>query len=260
MNPRVRLFNYEVDPLTMDGAVAHILEWTAAADGCCRYVVTPNVNHTVLLERHVGLRDAYRDAGLILVDGMPVYLAARLLGRPVPVRVPGSDLVPRLFEEAERTGGLKAFLLGAGPGVASRAARQIEARWSKTRVVGTSSPPKGFEHDPAQNEAILTEIERARPDVVVVGLGAPKQEIWVHAHRQRLCAAAALCVGATIDFLAGEKRRAPVWMRRTGLEWLHRAACEPRRLLGRYGHDAWAFSWLLCRSLGPVRGESTWLS
>ncbi|MGH7140189.1 MAG: WecB/TagA/CpsF family glycosyltransferase, partial [Pirellulales bacterium] len=123
MKPRVRLFNYEVDPLTMDEAVARVLSWAAAGGDSCRYVVTPNVNHTVLLERHAALRAAYDDAGLVLVDGMPIYLAARLFGRPVPGRVAGSDLVPRLFDEAERTGGIRAYLLGAGPGVAARAAR-----------------------------------------------------------------------------------------------------------------------------------------
>jgi N-acetylglucosaminyldiphosphoundecaprenol N-acetyl-beta-D-mannosaminyltransferase len=260
MNPRVRLFNYEVDPLTMDGAVAQLLAWVAAPGSLCRYVVTPNVNHTVLLERHAGLRAAYRDAGLVLVDGMPIYLAARLAGRPIPGRVAGSDLVPRLFDEAERTGGVRAYLLGAGPGVAARAARHIHERWPKSRVVGTNSPPIGFERDKARNEAILQEIEDARPDVLIVGLGAPKQELWVHDHRQRLAASVALCVGATIDFLAGEKRRAPRWMRQAGLEWLHRAASEPRRLLKRYGRDAWAFFWLLCRYGSDVGGKSTWPS
>jgi N-acetylglucosaminyldiphosphoundecaprenol N-acetyl-beta-D-mannosaminyltransferase len=257
MKPRVSLFNYEVDPLTMEEAVSQVLEWTAAPDGLCRFVVTPNVNHTVLLERHAGLRDAYREAGLILVDGMPIYVAARLFGRAVPGRVAGSDLVPRLFDAAERVGGIRTYLLGAGPGVAPRAARQIEAHWPKCRVVGTRSPPKGFEHDRRENDSILNEIEKARPDVLVVGLGAPKQELWVHAHRPRLKASVALCVGAAIDFLAGEKRRAPAWMRHVGLEWLHRAGSEPRRLLRRYGRDACAFTWLLCRYWCSVRGKST---
>lgn len=257
MKPRVRLFNYEVDPLSMDEAIAQLLAWIAARDGVCRYVVTPNVNHTVLLERHAGLRRAYRDAGLVLVDGMPVFLAARLLGRPVPGRVAGSDLVPQLFARAEQNAGIRAYLLGAGPGVAQRAARRIEERWPRSRVVGLSSPAHGFDRHESQNEVILDEINRARPDVLIVGLGAPKQELWVHAHRQRLVASAALCVGATIDFLAGEKRRAPVWMRRTGLEWLHRVGCEPRRLSHRYLHDAWAFPWLLCRDWNSRDVEST---
>ena len=259
MNERTRLFNYEVDPVTMDEAVARVLDWARRRDGVCRYAVTPNVNHTVLLRHHGGLRDAYRDAGLILTDGMPVYLAARLLGRRVPQRVAGSDLVPRLFEAAGHGDGLTVFLLGAGPGVAERAATRIADRWPAVRVSGTCSPPLGFERDPLRNAAILDQIAAAQPDVLVVGLGAPKQELWVHQHRPRIAAPVALCVGAAIDFLAGEKRRAPAWMRATGLEWLHRAASEPRRLVGRYARDAVVFPWLLCRellgSLFPSKGN-----
>lgn len=260
MKERVRLFNYEVDPLTMDEAVGQIQSWIDACDGVCRYVVTPNVNHTVLLERHAGLRLAYRDAGLVLVDGMPVLLAARLFGRPVPQRVAGSDLVPKLFDEVHRSGGASIFLLGAAAGVAVRAARQIECRWPNCRVVGTNSPPAGFERDQAQNAKIVAEIARARPDLLVVGLGAPKQELWVHEHHPRLAARVALCVGAAIDFLAGEKRRAPSWMRRSGLEWLHRAGSEPRRLAKRYAYDAWAFSWLVCRYCRPAGVNLPWPS
>lgn len=249
MKPRTRLFNYEVDPVTMDEAIACVFDWARRRDGVCRYAVTPNVNHTVLLQRHGGLRDAYSEAGLILTDGMPVYLAARLLRRGVPQRVAGSDLVPRLFAAASQMGGLSAFLLGAGPGVADRAACRIAQLWPAVRVVGTCSPPLGFERDAAGNAAILAQIAAARPDVLVVGLGAPKQELWVHLHRQSIAAPVALCVGATIDFLAGEKRRAPRWMRATGLEWFHRMASEPRRLAGRYARDAVIFPWLLCREL-----------
>ncbi|HVA48027.1 MAG TPA: WecB/TagA/CpsF family glycosyltransferase [Pirellulales bacterium] len=255
MKPRVRLFNYEVDPLTMDEAVDQVLAWISSRQRACRFVVTPNVNHTVLLDRHAGLRGVYRDADLVLVDGMPVLLTARLLRRPVPGRVAGSDLVPRLFEAAQPRDGIRAYLLGAAPGVAERAAQRIEATWPKTRVVGTNSPPPGFERQPSVNETIVADINRASPDVLIVGLGAPKQELWVHAHRQRLAVSVALCVGATIDFLAAEKPRAPLWMRRTGLEWMHRVATEPRRLLGRYARDGWAFVWLLGRQVTAPKGE-----
>ena len=96
--------------------------------------------------------------------------------------------------------------------------------------------------------------------MLLVGLGAPKQELWVHAHRQRLSTPVALCVGAAIDFLAGEEARAPVWIRRSGLEWLHRAASEPRRLAGRYARDAWAFAWLVCRHCRTTGEPSPWTS
>lgn len=257
MNDRARLFSYMVDRVTMAQTVERLLSWCAAGDGVCRYVVTPNVNHTVLLEHHAGLRRAYRDASLVLIDGMPIYWAARLLRRHVPERVAGSDLAPRLFEAAERKGGVSAFLLGAGPGVAQRAAERIEARWPAVRVVGVCSPPLGFERDDRQNDAIIDEIVAARPDVLLVGLGAPKQELWVHAHRHRLATPVALCIGATIDFLAEEKRRAPKWMRATGLEWLHRVVSEPRRLVGRYARDAWAFPRLMCRELLRYDGGQT---
>jgi N-acetylglucosaminyldiphosphoundecaprenol N-acetyl-beta-D-mannosaminyltransferase len=244
---RERLFGFEIDAIAMPEAVEQIYSWVATGEKSCRFVVTPNVDHAVLYQQHFGLRQAYAHAGLVLADGAPVVVVARLLGRPLPGRVAGSDLAPALFEASERHGGLRVFLLGAGPGVAERAAGHIASRWPAVRVVGTYSPPLGFERDVAENEAILAKIAAERPDVLLVGLGAPKQELWVDAHRTRIEAGVTLCIGATIDFLAGEKRRAPQWMRRAGLEWLHRVASEPRRLLRRYARDAWVFPRLVWR-------------
>lgn len=246
-NRRVPLFGFELDAISMSEAVEQIYGWVASGERSCRFVVTPNVDHAVLFQQHAGLRRAYANASLVLADGMPVVVAARLLGRALPGRVAGSDLAPALFDAAERHGGLRVYLLGAAPGVARRAAANIAARWPSVRVVGTYSPPIGFERDRQENEKILAKIAAAKPDVLIVGLGAPKQELWVDAHRDGIEASAALCIGATIDFLAGEKRRAPRWMCRVGLEWLHRVASEPRRLLRRYARDAWIFPRLVWR-------------
>lgn len=242
---RVDLFGCRIDAVRMPEAAARVYELIAAGEDACNYVVTPNVDHVVMLEHHQGLRRAYDDAGLVLADGMPVVLASRLLGSPLPERVTGADLVPAIFDEAAARGGLRVFLLGAGPGVAEMAAANIARRWPAVEVSGTYSPPFGFERDAAENAAILAMIAASRPDVLVVGLGAPKQELWVHANRDAIRAKTALCVGATIDFLAGHKQRAPVWMRNHGLEWLHRVATEPRRLLGRYLRDARRFPSLI---------------
>lgn len=247
MTNRIQLFNIDIDPLTLGQALAHIQGWIARRDGLCRYVVTPNVQHSVLVQEHAGLRAAYTDAGLVLADGLPVVLAARLLKLALPERVAGSDLVPALFASASEIRPLKVFLLGAAPGVAARAASRMAQQWPAVKTVGVYSPPIGFERDDAENSRILKLIEVAAPDVLVVGLGAPKQELWVHRHRQQIAAPVALCVGATIDFLAGEKRRAPRWMQRTGLEWLHRCASEPRRLVKRYARDAVIFPKLVWR-------------
>jgi N-acetylglucosaminyldiphosphoundecaprenol N-acetyl-beta-D-mannosaminyltransferase len=247
MSRRVQLFGCKIDRVRMPQAVTRVYRLIHGFTGKCRYVVTPNVDHVVMLEHHQGLRRAYDDADVVLADGMPVVLASRLLGRGLPERVTGADLTVALFDAAEYRGGLRVFLLGAGPGVAEQAAAKIHERWPGVEVTGTYSPPMGFEKDPQQNAEILARIAAASPDVLVVGLGAPKQELWVHAHQQEIEAAVALCVGATIDFLAAHKRRAPLWMQKSGLEWLHRVATEPRRLIRRYARDAWQFPKLVFR-------------
>jgi N-acetylglucosaminyldiphosphoundecaprenol N-acetyl-beta-D-mannosaminyltransferase len=231
----------------MDEAVARLTGWLDLPGKRCRFVVTPNADHSILLQQNVDLQAAYTDADLVLADGMPLVLASRLLKRPLPERVAGSDLVPALFAAARHERPLRTYLLGGAPGVADRAAQNIRDRWPAVRIVGTDSPPFGFEHDPSEIELILERIAAVRPDVLVVGLGAPKQELWVHQHRDRLEARIALCVGATIDFLSGDKARAPLWMQKAGLEWLHRLLGEPRRLLRRYLRNAVLFPQLVWR-------------
>lgn len=257
MSRQVSLFGMRIDALRMDEAVAQLFAWIESGERC-RYVVTPNVQHAVMFQEHAGLREAYAHASLVVPDGAPVMLAARWLGRPLPERVPGSDLVPALLAAAQMRGGLRVYLLGAAPGVGQRAAEVIGRCWPGVDVVGVHSPPLGFEKDEAYNRALIDEINASRAQVLLVGLGAPKQELWVHRYRTALAVPVALCVGAAIDFLAGHKRRAPLWMRRIGLEWLHRLATEPRRLWRRYARDAWRFprlvwrEWLAARRQGPL--------
>lgn len=245
MNENIDLFGMQVSRLTMPRTIDRVLGWCAAprAD-VCRYIVTPNVDHAVMFQHRADLRSAYSDAALVLADGLPLVIASKLLRRPLPERVAGSDLVPKLLSAGQQ---LRVFLLGAAPGVAGTAADQIRLQWRNVSVVGTFSPPLGFENDPAENDRILAAVAAVSPDLLVVGFGAPKQELWVHRNHRALQAKVAICAGATIDFLAGNKQRSPVWMRRCGLEWLHRVATEPRRLAGRYARDAWEFPQLMWR-------------
>jgi N-acetylglucosaminyldiphosphoundecaprenol N-acetyl-beta-D-mannosaminyltransferase len=245
---RVPLFGIQIDPLRMPEAVERVMGWIHSDEPPVhRYVVTPNADHAVMLQSNPDFLAAYDHAGLVLADGMPVVIASRILRRALPERVTGADLVPALFAAATAQRPLTVYLLGAGPGVAERAAANVHTRWPHVRVVGTYSPPFGFEKDDAETAAILRRIDAARPDLLVVGLGAPKQELWVAQHRERIAAKVSLCVGATIDFLAGEVRRAPRWMQRVGLEWLFRLLCEPRRLFKRYAKDACVFPRLVWR-------------
>lgn len=241
MNDRVEMFGIQFDALRMEEAVTKIFKWSKSEENSCRYVVTPNVDHIVELQRNTAFKKAYMEAALVLTDGKPISWAAHLFVRPWLETVPGSDLLPALFNAANTQGGLRVFLLGAAPGVATSAAKKIHARWPAITIVGTYSPPFGFEHDEFENTKIIRQIEATKPEVLVIGFGAPKQEIWVNRHAPRINAKTALCLGAAIDFLADEKKRAPLWMRRIGFEWLYRWLTEPKRLSKRYLRDACIF-------------------
>ncbi len=239
---KITLFGMAIDAIERRDAVRCVLRWLADGRQTAKIVVTPNVDHVVQYQRNEDFRNAYRAASLVVADGVPVVWASRLLGAPLPERVNGCDLVEDLLSAIALTN-LRAsvYLLGAPPGVAQRAAEKIMARWKGLEVRGAYSPPQGFEKDPDESAKIIDQINAVSPDVLVVGLGAPKQEIWAATNASRVHAKVILCVGATIDYLAAAKKRAPTWMQRTGLEWAFRLASEPGRLWRRYGRDVLMF-------------------
>lgn len=238
---QVCLFGLPFDCLNLQRAADRVRSWLMGPTRSCRYVVTPNVDHVVMWQTDREMLAAYRGADLVVADGWPVVAASRLLGMPVPERVAGSDLVPHVMAAGIDGEPLRVFLLGAAPGVAQRAAARIHAWWPHVNVVGAYSPPFGFETDPEENERILRQVNGAAPHLLVMGLGTPKQEIWLHRYRDRLAVQAAIAAGATIDFIAGEQVRAPRWMQRCCLEWFYRVVRNPKRLARRYLRDAWIF-------------------
>lgn len=257
----IHLFGMKIDSLRLEQATNRVMDWCREEPNIesmgCRYVVTPNVDHAVMFQHHEGLQKSYEKAAMVVADGAPLIAASRLLGKSLPERVAGSDLGPQVIAEASKRyseghcKSLRLFLLGAGPGVADRAAKKITKQFPGIEIVGTYCPPLGFEKDETENQRTLDAVKVAKPDLLLIGLGAPKQELWIHQHYQEIDAKVALCIGATIDFLAGEKKRSPEWMQRSGLEWAHRLLSEPRRLAGRYARDAWIFPQLVW---GEMRG------
>lgn len=236
---RSRLFGIDFDVVTMNDAVDWVYQ--SVARGVIqetRYVVTPNVSITMLHQESANFRKVIHHSSLTIADGMPLVKASRWFGKPLPERVAGSDLVYTVFDAAIEEMPLRVFLLGAAPGVADRAADVIHRRWPSVKVVGTLSPEFGFENSDQQNSEILDAVNIASPDILIVGLGAPKQETWAYTHRNKINAAVTFCVGGTIDFIAGEQTRAPDWVRSSGIEWLWRMATNPKRLVGRYVRDA----------------------
>jgi N-acetylglucosaminyldiphosphoundecaprenol N-acetyl-beta-D-mannosaminyltransferase len=234
----VHLLGMDIHDLDSCAATNLILSWTRERIRPCRMVVTPNINHAVLYQDDPAFRDAYSRASLRLTDGRYLPLISRLLGQGSLATVNGSDLVPAILAASEATAGLSVFLLGAAPGVAERAGDNIRSRYPWVRVCGAYSPPLGFERDAGETGRIRALIEEACPDLLVVGISPPRQEIWVAGELDTLNASVAVCSGATIDFLAGHKRRAPLWMQRSGTEWLYRTWTEPGRLGRRYLVDA----------------------
>ena len=236
MKKKIRIFDIEIDAISRADAASIVVSWIKNWDGRLRYVVTPNVNHLVKLQKSTALRRAYDNAAMVLADGKPIVWGSKILGQPLPERVAGSDLVPSIFSEAASLGEVSVFLLGAMPGVGERSAEKIGKQWPHIKVCGTYSPPFGFEQSPIENQNILKLINECTPDLLVIGLGAPKQEIWIYEHMKNIDAKVAMCAGATIDFIAGYKRRAPKWMRTVGIEWVHRMVTDAR-LVRRYSRD-----------------------
>jgi N-acetylglucosaminyldiphosphoundecaprenol N-acetyl-beta-D-mannosaminyltransferase len=249
------VFGIDVDRLSLTGAAGRVLDWINNRQSACRYVVTPNLDHVLLHKENPRLRDAYASAAMVVADGWPLVLASRMSPKPLPERVAGSDLVPAVFTECQQRGQQRSvFLLGAAPGVAEHAAAVIERRWSCVKVAGTYSPPLGFEHNDAENQEIISRINRVSPDLLVVGFGAPKQELWLARHADQLSVGVAFAAGATIDFFAGRQTRAPQWMRRFHLEWSHRLLTNPRRLIGRYSRNAMQLPGLIAGEFWASRG------
>ena len=205
----------------------------ALATGTRGYVVTPNVDHLVEYERNASYRAACDGAWLRLADGMPIVWASHVLGRPLPARVAGSDLLPALCRLAAARGH-SIFLLGGQAGVAERAAARLTAECPGLRIAGLHAPPAGFDPDGPASEAAVAAVNAVRPALLFLGLGTPKQEVWLHRRWDRLGATVAICCGAAIDFAAGVQIRAPRWMRDAGLEWAWRLGRDPRRLWKRY--------------------------
>jgi len=255
MNTTVSILGIPVDRLTMRETVDRIEQFII--DGGFHQVATANTDFLVNALSDDELSRILRSADLVTADGMPVVWAARALSGTLPERVAGVDLVPELAALAAARG-YSLFLLGARQEVALRAAANLELQFPGLRVVGCSSPPDVDldDLDAERSANLLSDIHSAKPDILLVAFGNPKQEKWIYRNRTELRnIPVCIGVGGTFDLLAGEAHRAPRWMQRNGLEWLHRLFQDPRRLWKRYNRDFWVFSWHLLRGVMETNRE-----
>ena len=229
-----QLLNTWINNLDMEETIACIQE--RIREGIPSYVVEVNVDVVVKMERDAGLRKIAKEADLTLVDGKPLIWISKLYGRPVKMKISGSDLVPELIKTAVREG-YSVFILGGMGNTARKAASRMKAQFPTLKIAGAYGPPMGFEQDQRELERINQRILQSRPDILLACFGCPKQERWVYENYRKAGATVTVCAGATVDFLAGTIKRSPKWVSHMGFEWLWRFLKEPKRLFKRYFVD-----------------------
>lgn len=225
------LLNTYVNNVTIHEAVAEIENWITAKKKS--YVVPINVDVVVKIEDDPYLKKITDEADMVLVDGTPLVWIAKHHKHPVKEKVSGSDLVPMLCQMAAQKG-YTVFILGGKEGVADKAQQCLEEKYPGIRVVGTCAPALGFEKDEEALREINAKISAAKPDLLIVCFGCPKQEKFIYENIGKYDAVVSVCAGATVDFMAGNVKRAPKWMSDHGLEWFYRFTQEPKRLFRRY--------------------------
>lgn len=233
---RSRILNAWVDSLTVQEIVEELDEGI---------LFTLNPDHLYHLQRNPDFAAAYRKAALVSSDSKYVYWALGFLGRAIKQKSSGSDIVPAYWRHHAKNIAVSLFLLGAKPGIADRARERINRLAGRDIVVGALGPSFNFVNDEAETTRAIDTINRSGATCLIVGLGAPKQEIWIDRNRERMPAVKVyMGVGATIDYEAEAVKRAPGWMTRNGLEWVHRMVTEPRRYWRRYTRTL-EFFWLV---------------
>ena len=234
---RCRILNAWVDDLTVDQVVDRL-----AGEGI---LWTLNPDHLYHLQRNKDFLDAYQQATLVSSDSKYVYWGLKFLGRRIQSKASGSDIVPAYWRRHAQNPDVRIFLLGAKPGIAEQARQRINRIVGREIVVGAHGPSMNFVNDANESAEAVSMINETKPTCLIVGLGAPKQEVWIVKHRHLVPSVKVFMgVGATIDYEADAVKRAPRWMTQNGLEWVYRMASEPRRYWRRYTRQL-EFLWLV---------------
>lgn len=200
------------------------------------YVVAINVDVVMKIESDSYLKEIVDNADMVLVDGKPLVWISKLYGEPLKAKISGSDLVPILCEVSAQKG-YRMFIIGGKDGIAEQAKKRLEEKYPDIEIVGTYAPPMGFEKDKKELNKINDMISEVKPDLLITCFGCPKQEKWIYENINKYDAKVSVCAGATVDFLAGNVKRAPRWMSEHGLEWFYRFLQEPKRMFRRYFVD-----------------------
>lgn len=244
----IAMLGVAFDHVTLRETVCLIEEMIASRRP--HHIVTANVDFLAQARGDVELQRILLDAPLVLCDGTPLVWASRLFGNPLPERVSGADIVPELIRVAASKL-YRLFFLGTTEEANTRAIARLRGAYPDLEISHYSPPFRPLlEMD---NTEIIRQIRAAKPDLLFVAFGCPKAEKWIARHHRELGVPVAIGVGAAIDFLAGNVKRAPLWMQRSGMEWVYRLCQEPRRLFKRYAVDLWFFGGAMVRQGWTMR-------
>lgn len=228
-----RILNIDIQAITRDELLKKLTKGT---------LITPNVDHLVKLQKDKEFYETYQQAEWIVCDSKILYILSKLLKNPLPEAIPGSSFFTAFYEYHKDDPNCKIFLLGAAEGIAVKAMERINQKVGRNIIVGAHSPSYGFEKKPEECEELIRIVNESGANVVLVGVGAPKQEKWIMKYRNRMPKVDIFMgLGATIDFEAGTLKRAPKLWQKIGMEWLYRCLKEPKRLFKRYFIDDMKF-------------------
>lgn len=237
---QVKIFNLDIHDLTMSELLAK-LKFGGV-------VFTPNLDHLMKLQKNYKFYLTYQKADYVVCDSKVLMFASKFLGNPIREKISGSDLFPAFYNYYKHDKKVKIFLLGGVGETATIAQQKINAKVGRDMVISTYSPPFGFENDDRECQKIVELINSSAANVLAIGVGAPKQELWLYKFKHQLKNVNTFfAIGATINFEAGNVKRAPKWMSEIGLEWLYRLLSEPQRLWKRYLLDDIPFFWLVLK-------------
>ena len=237
---QVNLLNLDIHNLT----ISELLEKLKYGG----VVFTPNLDHLMKLQKDYKFYQTYQKADYVVCDSKVLMYASKFLGTPIQEKISGSDLFPAFYTYYKHDNKIKIFLLGGVGETAKIAQDKINKKVGRDIIVSTYSPPFGFENDEQECQKIIELINSSEANVLAIGVGAPKQELWLDKFKHQLKNVNIFfAIGATINFEAGCMKRAPKWMSEAGLEWLYRLLSEPQRLWKRYLLDDIPFFWLVLK-------------
>lgn len=240
----VRFLNIKIQSITCNELLKNLKKGV---------LVTPNVDHLVKLQKDKDFYNVYQKAEWVVCDSKILYLMSKVLNNPLPEAIPGSSFFTAFYMYHKNDTNCKIFLLGAANGIAEKARKNINDKVGREIVVGAHSPSFGFEKNEEECKELTRIINKSEANVVIVGVGAPKQEKWIMKYRNYMPNVDIfMALGATIDFEAGTLKRAPKIWQKCGMEWLYRVIKEPNRLFKRYFIDDMQFFYYFTKQLFGV--------